>query len=152
MTSVFRNLPAVLLPQCATRSASRKPTFTSSQSANVVLLAVCLRMFLRWPKTDKERLFHVVLYDSIFVQCLAMCLLSSRFYPWYLGMVFPLALLLNDDSKLRSFCIAATCFLLFSLLWLGFSNPSLNLIYLSASLAVSFLKPFSEERSPASQV
>lgn len=116
-----------------------------SKLSKIILVAIYVRVMLHWCKTDKSRLFHEVLYYSIFIQCLAMCLFSSRFYPWYIGMVFPLALLLADNSKLRAFCIASSCFLLFSLLWMGFSNPSLNLIYLFAALAVAPLKPFSAD-------
>ena len=116
-----------------------------SKLSKIALLAVCFVMFRRWLSVDKKLLFHTVLYDSILLQCLAMCVFSSRFYPWYLGMVLPLALLLNDNSKLRSFCITASCFMLFSLLWFGFTNSTLNLIYLFASLVVANLKPFTTD-------
>lgn len=116
-----------------------------SKLSKIALIAAGIAMFRRWLTADKERLFQTVLYDSILIQCLAMCVFSSRFYPWYLGMVLPLALLLNDDSKLRSFCITASCFMLFSLLWFGFTNSTLNLIYLFASLVVASLKPFTTD-------
>lgn len=116
-----------------------------SKLSKIALIAVGIAMFRRWLTVDKERLFQTVLYDSILIQCLAMCVFSSRFYPWYLGMVLPLALLLNDNSKLRSFCVTASCFMLFSLLWFGFTNSTLNLIYLFASLVVASLRPFTTD-------
>lgn len=50
-----------------------------------------------------------LLHDTVLVQFLIVCLVSSKFYPWYLGMFVPLAYLLPSGDKLRHAVLAVTC-------------------------------------------
>ncbi len=58
-----------------------------------------LRMvWLRWRQAD----YLVVQWirDSLLVMLILVCLISLKFYPWYLGMFFPLVFFLRQDDWL----------------------------------------------------
>jgi hypothetical protein len=54
-------------------------------------------------------------------------LVSTKFYPWYLGMVFPLALFLPENSMYRELAMILSCLLTFFLILLGFPDDLLPL-------------------------
>ena len=49
------------------------------------------------------------LYDCVLVQFVLVCLVSSKFYPWYLAMFLPLAYWLPTGDKLRQAVLAVAC-------------------------------------------
>jgi len=47
--------------------------------------------------------------------CVLICVASSKFNAWYLGMILPLALLMEDDYWLRRLVVLISCTELVSL-------------------------------------
>lgn len=69
--------------------------------------AFYLRLF--WTRLhgmyDADKLLH----DSVLVSFLLVCFINVKFYPWYLGMMLPLAYWLPPDSRLRRAVQAVAC-------------------------------------------
>jgi hypothetical protein len=61
-----------------------------------------------------------IISDVVLLQTLLVCLVGT--FSWYLAMILPLSLLLDQDSVLRRFCLIATGLMLFSLMWMGFED------------------------------
>lgn len=59
------------------------------------------------------------IWDSLLVMAVLVCLVSLKFYPWYLGMFFPLALLILDGNWLRRFMIVLSGAQLISITFIG---------------------------------
>jgi hypothetical protein len=57
--------------------------------------------------------------DALLLMVLLVCLVSLKFYPWYLGMFFPLALYLREDDWLRRFTVTLSGAQLFSITFIG---------------------------------
>lgn len=57
--------------------------------------------------------------DSLLVMALLISLVSLKFYPWYLGMFFPLALFLPEKNWLRQFVLVLSGAQLFSITLIG---------------------------------
>lgn len=70
----------------------------------LVLYGRLLWIRLRGPYTP-ERLLR----DSVLVQFVLVCLVSAKFYPWYLGMLLPLVYLQPAGDKLRQAVLAVAC-------------------------------------------
>lgn len=75
---------------------------------------LCLKRFRQkeYPVSDWQR-------DALLTMILLVCLISLKFYPWYLGMFFPLALLLPEGDRLRGFTIVLSGAQLFSITFIG---------------------------------
>lgn len=56
---------------------------------------------------------------SLLLQLVLVCIVSSKFYPWYLGMFFPLAFWLAPSHWLRQLIILLSCFQLFGFTFIG---------------------------------
>ncbi len=56
---------------------------------------------------------------ALLIMFAAICVASPKFYPWYAGMFFPLALLLPTGSGLREFMVIFTGFQLYAFTLLG---------------------------------
>lgn len=57
--------------------------------------------------------------DALLVMALLICLVSLKFYPWYLGMFFPLALYLQEGHWLRRSTVALSGAQLLSITFIG---------------------------------
>ncbi len=57
--------------------------------------------------------------DALLVMSLLVSLISLKFYPWYLGMFFPLALLLPEEDWLRRWVLVLSGAQLFSITFIG---------------------------------
>jgi hypothetical protein len=57
--------------------------------------------------------------SALLVQFVLVCVVSSKFYAWYIGMFFPLALVLPEGHWLRRLVVGVSCAQLFSLTFLG---------------------------------
>lgn len=91
---------------------------------------------LKQPFASQENsLLQKTIYAGVILQALAACLLTNFFNSWYLCMFFPLALFLVEDTALKKFCIAATSFMVFSLLWMGGEDA----VYCSILLWLAFI-------------
>jgi hypothetical protein len=71
------------------------------------------------------------LRDCVLVQFVLVCLVSSKYYAWYIGMFFPLALWLPPGDRLRRIVLAVSCAQLLSLTFVAqahFLNSLLMLV------------------------
>ncbi|MCE3234740.1 MAG: hypothetical protein K0Q50_920 [Vampirovibrio sp.] len=59
------------------------------------------------------------IWDALLVMAVLVCLVSLKFYPWYLAMFFPLALFLPEQSWLRRFMLVLSGAQLFSITFIG---------------------------------
>ncbi len=57
--------------------------------------------------------------DALLVMAVMICLVSLKFYPWYFGMFFPLALFLEEGFWLRRLLVVMSGAQLFSLTFIG---------------------------------
>jgi hypothetical protein len=60
-----------------------------------------------------------LLRDCVLVHFVLVCLVSSKFYPWYMGMFLPLALLLSPGDWLRRSVLAVSCAQVLSLTFIN---------------------------------
>jgi alpha-1,6-mannosyltransferase len=59
------------------------------------------------------------IWDALLVMAVLVCLVSLKFYPWYLGMFFPLALFLAPGNWLRRFILVLSAAQLLSITFIG---------------------------------
>ena len=74
---------------------------------------------------------EVYLYDCVLVPFVLVCLASSKYYAWYLGMFFPMALWLPEGDRLRRVVLVVTCANLLSVTFVAqahFLNTLLMLV------------------------
>ncbi len=86
--------------------------------------------------------------DALLVMVVLITLASLKFYPWYLGMFFPLALLLNEGDWLRRFTIGLSGAQLLSFTLIGQAHM-LNFLLMTACPWVGLAFPglgFSRKR------
>lgn len=69
--------------------------------------------------------------DALLVMGVLVCLISLKFYPWYLGMFFPLALFLPEKNDLRRWVIVLSGAQLFSITFIGQAHM-LNYLVMTA--------------------
>jgi hypothetical protein len=62
------------------------------------------------------------LMDALLVMAVMVCLISLKFYPWYLGMFFPLAFFLEEGHWLRRFMIVLSGTQMLALTFIGQSH------------------------------
>jgi len=76
------------------------------------------------------------------VQFVLVCLVSSKFYPWYLGMFLPLAYWLPAGDKLRTAVLAVACVQVLQFTFLRNAHGINTVILLLGPLAyVLFVPP-----------
>jgi len=76
------------------------------------LILFVLYQWLKIPKDFHARAFAV---KSLWILFVLICVASSKFNAWYLAMLLPLALLLEEDYPLRRLVVLITCTELLSL-------------------------------------
>jgi alpha-1,6-mannosyltransferase len=76
--------------------------------------------------------------DSVLVQFVMICLVSSKFYPWYLGMFLPLVFWLPSGDRLRRAAIAISCAEMLAITFIGQSHGLNVCVMLLLPLAWSF--------------
>jgi alpha-1,6-mannosyltransferase len=84
-------------------------------SGCAVLLIRQMLRFISGPRPSVQALITVALYAQLLVVVAA----SSKFYPWYLGMFFPLAMLLPERHWLSRLTIAISLGELFAFTFVG---------------------------------
>ncbi|CAN5481173.1 hypothetical protein BH10CYA1_BH10CYA1_56930 [soil metagenome] len=78
--------------------------------------------------------------DSLLLALLAVCVVSSKFHPWYILMFFPVALWLPEKSELRRLAITLSCTQFFAITYLGHSG-GINYVLLTATpLIISLVR------------
>lgn len=70
---------------------------------------------LRSPEVSINRF----LFNAVLAQFLLICVVSPKFYPWYIGMFFPMGLLLPEDNWLRRLVILVSGFELLAFTFVG---------------------------------
>ncbi|MBI2811108.1 MAG: hypothetical protein HYX67_09805 [Candidatus Melainabacteria bacterium] len=106
-----------------------------------VLFAIfSLWLFGRAIRKGKNYCATDMVSDSLLLALLAVCVVSSKFHPWYILMFFPVALWLPENSELRRLTITLSCTQLFAITYLGHSG-GINYILLTATpLVISLVR------------
>lgn len=83
-----------------------------------------------------------LLRDLVLVHFILVCLISSKFYPWYMGMFLPLAILLPAGDWLRRAVLAVSCGQVLSLTFINTAHfLNVLLMLLLPMLAARCLAP-----------
>lgn len=82
-----------------------------------------------------------LLYDSVLVQFVLVCIVSCKFYPWYLGMFLPLAYWLPAGDRLKHAVIAVACAQVLQFTFIRNAHGINTVILLLGPLAYVFLMP-----------
>ncbi len=126
--SLFKNLDKTLLPALHPhRDWIRGVLKNTLLGAYALFFAgLCWRRFRQsvYPVTQWIR-------DALLVMAVLIGLVSLKFYPWYLGMFFPLAFYLPDEDCLRRLLIFWSCAQLFSITFIGQAHL-LNFVVMTA--------------------
>ena len=106
---IFENIARVF--------SSLAPLHSSVNSAIKMLLRGGLLVFLlyQWLKIPKNFTAKAFASKSLLILFVLICVASSKFNAWYMGMLLPLALLLEDDYGLRRLVVLISCTELLSL-------------------------------------
>jgi hypothetical protein len=68
----------------------------------------------------KEKIPEDILFQEIlFLHLILVCVVSSKFYAWYLGMFFPILFYVKEGVVLRKLVLMLSCTLLLSFTFLG---------------------------------
>jgi tryptophan-rich sensory protein len=78
----------------------------------------CLTLFGKAMRKGKSYSAGAMIHDSLLVALLAVCVVSSKFHPWYVLMFFPVALWLPEDSNLRRLAVVLSCTQLLAITYL----------------------------------
>jgi hypothetical protein len=80
--------------------------------------------------------------DAVLTQFVLVCLLSTKFYPWYVGMFLPLALWLPPGDRLRRVVLAVACAQVFAVTFVGQAHALNALALTAAPIALAlYLRP-----------
>jgi len=116
-----------------------------------VFAGFCLWLFVRAVKEGNKYSAHEMIRDSLLLALLAVCVVSSKFHPWYILMFFPVALWLPTGSELRRLAVALSCTQLFAITYLGHSG-GINYVLLTATpLLISLSRYLKGFRNSVSQ-
>ncbi len=116
-----------------------------------VFAGFCLGLFGRAVKEGKEYSAPEMIRDSLLLALLAVCLVSSKFHPWYILMFFPVALWLPERSELRRLAVILSCTQLFAITYLGHSGGINYVLLTAAPLIVSLIRYVKSFRNSVSQ-
>ncbi|MBS2003399.1 MAG: hypothetical protein JST44_17930 [Cyanobacteria bacterium SZAS LIN-5] len=105
----------------------------------------CIVLFGKALKTGRNYSVQSMLRDSLLLALLAVCVVSSKFHPWYILMFFPVALWMPERSELRKLAIILSCTQLFAITYLGHSG-GINYVLLTATPLVIFLGRYLKSR------
>lgn len=96
------------------------PLHSTVNSAIKAILRVSLIVFVvyQWLKIPKYFAARMFASKSLWILFALICVASSKFNAWYMGMLLPLALLLEDEYPLRRLVILMSCTQLLSLTFL----------------------------------
>ena len=96
------------------------PLHSTVNSAIKVILRGGLIVFVayQWLKIPRDFTAQALAAKSLWILFALICVASSKFNGWYLGMLLPLALLIEDDYPLRRLVVLMSCTQLLSLTFL----------------------------------
>jgi hypothetical protein len=95
---------------------------------------------VRWFR-DRDLDAAALVRDCVLIQFVLVCLVSSKFYPWYIGMFLPLAVLLPAGDWLGRAVQAVSCAQVLSLTFINQAHFLNVLVMLLLPLALVLLPP-----------
>ncbi|HEV2827351.1 MAG TPA: hypothetical protein VGW76_07065, partial [Pyrinomonadaceae bacterium] len=106
---IFENIARVF--------SSLAPLHSTVNAAIKMMLRGGLLIFVlyQWLKIPKDFTAKAFASKSLLILFVLICVASSKFNAWYMGMLLPLALLLDDDYWLRRLVVLISCTELLSL-------------------------------------
>lgn len=118
------------------------PLYDARELARSILkniLLGCYALFYGWLAFRRLRqpvyALKDWLQDALLVMVVMICLVSLKFYPWYLGMFFPLAFYLDEGHWLRRFVVVLSGTQLFALTFIGQAHLINFVIMTGAAIA-----------------
>lgn len=114
--AIFKNLDKTLLPGLhAHRETIRAVLKNALLGAYAFFMAaLCWRRF-----RQAEYPAPLWIRDALLAMAVLICLVSLKFYPWYLGMFFPLVLYLSPADGLQRLLIWISCAQMLSISFIG---------------------------------
>jgi alpha-1,6-mannosyltransferase len=82
---------------------------------NVLRGGLIIFLLYQWLKIPRNYTAKALATKSLLILFVLICVASSKFNAWYLGMILPLALLMEDDYWLRRLVVLISCTELLSL-------------------------------------
>lgn len=119
-------------------SALKALIFCAFGAFSIVLFGKRLRL-------GKNYSAGLMIQDSLLLALLAVCVVSSKFHPWYVLMFFPVALWLPIGNELRRLALVLSCTQLFAITYLGHSG-GINYVLLTATPLLYFLVGYLKRR------
>ena len=157
MVSMHRSIPSLIFFPFEV-SATWWPSFKPSAEVigNVIRasfwigftafgLWIGLKRFLK-----RDYSLQTFLRDCLLIQFVLICIVSSKYYTWYLCMIFPLCLWLPSDDRLRTTVLALSVAHLASLTFIDGTHALNVLVTILAPIAWSMnWWPFTGKAAPA---
>lgn len=75
----------------------------------ILRVGFILFLLYRWSKALKSFTARAFIFESLLTLFVLICVVSSKFNAWYVGMILPLALLQEDEDWLRRLVILISC-------------------------------------------
>ncbi len=97
-------------------------------------------LFCRVVQSGRDYSYTRMLEICVLAVLLAVCLISSKFYPWYIVMFFPVALWLPEDSEVRRLALTLSCSQLFAVTLLGHGHINNFLLLTALPLIIFFIR------------
>jgi hypothetical protein len=98
--------------------------------AAVLFFFLCLFLLLRMYHHKSATTPATLIRYCLLLALLAVCVVSGKFYPWYIIMFFPLSLWLPESDELRKLALTLSCTQLFAVTLIGHDHVN-NFLFLT---------------------
>jgi hypothetical protein len=112
---VYRNIARLFTPLAQFTGAADTFIKTALRAGFLVFLAFRAFAVLRALRSSKDLTARRVMYETTLALTVLICVVSSKFNGWYMGILLPAALFLEEGHWLRRFVVLVTCAQLLSL-------------------------------------
>ncbi|HEV2862682.1 MAG TPA: hypothetical protein VGX48_16830 [Pyrinomonadaceae bacterium] len=112
---VFRNVARLVKPLAQFTGAVDAVIKTTLRAGFLAFFAYRAFLWLRALRRPEGLTARRVMYETTLVLAVLICFVSSKFNGWYMGILLPAALFLEEDHWLRRFVVLVTCAQLLSL-------------------------------------
>lgn len=141
-TAIHDSLPAMVFFPCEV-VAKRLPALVPYEDAVIATIKLTfwagflvLLARVAWLRVRALPYQHeTFVRDCLLLQFVLVCVVSSKYYVWYLGMFFPLALWVVSDDWLQRATLAMSCAQLLALTFISQSHGLNELLMLLTPLA-----------------
>jgi hypothetical protein len=106
---IFENIARVFSGLAAFHS------FADTTIKTALRIGFLIFLLYQWFKIPGNFTARALATKSLLILFVLICVASSKFNAWYLGIILPLALLLEDDNGLRRLVVLISCTELLSL-------------------------------------